>query len=208
MIALTLWFALSAYAVPAGAAAASTITLTVQSSSSEGRWSCIVDLWIDAKVARGADTDEVTVTVHAPHARMEAAASSPEKFRAEIAAESPAQQQAISLLDGKSVSFAVNRKTGALAGGAPRFDADVSFAGVDAAFWFALAWLAPLPAESGPRRVTRATAWGVPWKLAGDATLDAGSYLIPSGTLEGDLTVGRAAGAVKRHLTIALAPRR
>ncbi len=203
---MTLLIALLAYAVPAGATSSSNLTLTVQSTSAEGSWSCLVDLWIDAKVARAGERDNVTVTVHAPHARMEAAAGSPEKFRAEIASESPMQQEAIGRLDGQSVTFAVDRKSGALVGTPPRFSAGVSFAGVDAAFWFVLAWLAPLPADGANRTVTRATAWGVPWKLAGEGAPNAGSYLLMSGKLEGELTVGRGPRAVKRRITVGISP--
>ncbi len=183
------------YAVAPDSNTTSNITMSVQSTSAEGTWSCLLDLWIGVQVSH--DGNKVTVTVHEPHARMEAAASAPEKFRATIASESPSQQRAIAVLDGQSVSFTVDRKTGALVGAAPRFKAEVSFAGVDAAYWFALVWLG-----AGRVTPTHQTAWGVPWKLSGE--LSAGLYLAASGTLEGDLV----AGGIKRHVKIAIAPRR
>jgi len=212
-----------AYAVGPGALPASTITMTVQSSSAEGTWSCILDLFITAEVTRDParkHADKVTVTIHAPHARMEAAASSPASFQKTIAAESPSQQQAIALLDGKSLSFEVDRATGALLGGAARtarFPADVSFAGVDAGYWFAFLWVTgtatggpkePPAGAPRPLHATHATDWGVPWKLAGEVTVTPASYLASAGALEGDLTVGRAAAAIKRHVKLTIAPRR
>lgn len=201
-------FALIAYAVPVGAAEPARLTLTVESTSSEGTWSCLVDLWVDAKVERAANGDKITVTVHEPHARMEAAASAPAAFRATIAAESPGQQAAIAQLDGASATFVVDRKTGALRGTPPRFPVDVRFAGVDAAYWFALAWVVPLPQRSERHTATYATAWGVPWQLAGDVTVEPSSYFAPTGSLTGELTVGQGTRAIRRKLTLTRAPRR
>ncbi len=198
---------LVAYAVPAGATGAANLTLTVESTSSEGTWSCLVDLWVDTKVERAASGDKITVTVHEPHARMEAAAA-PAAFRATIAAESPGQQAAIAQLDGASATFVVDRKTGALRGPPPRFPVEVRFAGVDAAYWFALAWVVPLPGASGRRTATRATAWGVPWQLTGDAPIEPGSYFATAGALTGELTVGQGANAIRRKLTLTRTARR
>lgn len=200
--------ALVAYAVPVGATGAANVTLTVESTSSEGTWSCLVDLWVDTKVERAPNGDKITVTVHEPHARMEAAPAAPATFRATIAAESPGQQAAIAQLDGASATFVVDRKTGALRGPPPRFSVDVRFAGVDAAYWFALAWVVPLPGGSGRRTVTRPTAWGVPWQLMGDATIEQGSYFAMTGSLHGELTVGQGPSAIRRKLTLTRAARR
>ena len=200
---LSLAFAL-AYAVSPGAKDTSDLKMTVASSSAEGSWSCFLDLSITTSVAREKRGDRVTVTVHAPHARMEAVASSPASFRDTIASESPAQQQAIARLDGKSLSFLVDRTTGMLLGAAPRFAEDVSFAGVDAAYWFALVWRNTSPAGTSIKlQRTHATDWGVPWVLSGAMTISPESYLARAGELAGDLV----AGGVKRHLKIALATR-
>src|SRR6185436_15458643 len=112
-------------------AATSIIHLTVQSTSHEGTWSCLVDLQVSAE-EKG---DQITITVHQPHARMEPDPKSPPLFRKAITDESPSQQRAISLLDGKSVTFKLGDKDA-------KFPADVMFAGVDAGYWFALLWSA------------------------------------------------------------------
>lgn len=139
---------------------------------------------------------------------MAAAPTAPAPFRATIAAESPGQQAAIAQLDGASATFVVDRKTGALRGPPPRFPVEVRFAGVDAAYWFALAWVVPLPdGGSGRRTMTRATAWGVPWQLTGDATIEPGSYFA-TGSLTGELTVGQGPSAIRRKLTLTRAARR
>jgi hypothetical protein len=164
--------------------ALSSITLTVQSTSHEGTWSCLVDLQIETQE----NGDQITVTVHKPRARMEPDPKSPPLFRKAITAESPSQQRAISLLDGKSVTFKAGDKDA-------KFPADVMFAGVDASYWFALLWSAGAPR-------THSTVWGIPWKLTGDVTVAPGARLATSGTLEGDLT----AHSVRRHLKITLTP--
>jgi hypothetical protein len=201
------FLALSLLAISSIARAApSAITMTVRSTSGEGTWSCILDLWISAEVSPEKEGDRVTITVHDPHARMEAAASSGKKFAAQIASESPGQQQAIAQLDGKSTSFTIDRKTGGLRGKIGRFDAAVSFAGIDAAYWFAQVWLMGR-GEHGAVARAHPTLWGVPWKLWGQLEPAADGVLASQGSLEGDLTVGHGSDAIARHLTLAIAPR-
>jgi len=192
MSGLVIWLA----AALAPLTMVSTVQLRVDKKQGADEWVCLLDADVGTTIIQDGATDRVTMTVQKITARMEALPSMPETFREQIIKESPSQQRAVQSLEGKSVTFVVDHKTGKVKR-ETRLPGSVEFAGVDLTYWLARAWF-----SGAPRTVP--TYWGKSWSLEGTTEGKATPYLAARATLSGTLGVGAGKEATELRLKITL----